>query len=392
MFKKIISVLLIGILVFSFAACGKKGEKKEKFSEELTVPEKKTAILVAPEAQYPEYYNAAKSIAEAYPDNIVVREYPDTRGVVTGTGIIDISAEIAADPEFGAIIYAGATLYTTEAIKKAKSVNDSIITLAIEPEQSMGTVAENSDLVFCADWEKYAKEIIDTAKKMGAEYFVLYSYDRHVANNPLYAQVKRYISVGCEENDIKYIFQTVKDPVSVGVNAAQYDLKSSLVALFDNRKLESNNAVLFSTDPAVQPTLVELAEKYGMMYISPSFPTAYNGLCEYFDAKKPESMLDTEAYKNALTEAIFKDSETKATYALYTYTMESTLVRGAVYTVFDMLSDPELVLPGLIDRATLRLKDTANVKKFTAEKYIGADNVIECYAPGFEILEYEDKK
>ena len=73
-FRKIASLILIFALVLSFAAC--KGSSKDV---EITLPEKKVAILVAPEAQYPEDYAAAAELAAKYPDNVIVKEYSDSR-------------------------------------------------------------------------------------------------------------------------------------------------------------------------------------------------------------------------------------------------------------------------------------------------------------------------
>lgn len=76
MFKKIIAVLLTAALILSFAACGKK--EKEP-TEPIEAPAKKVAVLVAPEAQYPEDYKAATELAAAYPETVTVGEYADSR-------------------------------------------------------------------------------------------------------------------------------------------------------------------------------------------------------------------------------------------------------------------------------------------------------------------------
>ena len=62
MFKKIIAAFLAAVLVLSLAACGKK--EKEP-TEPIEAPTKKVAVLVAPEAQYPEDYKAAAELADA---------------------------------------------------------------------------------------------------------------------------------------------------------------------------------------------------------------------------------------------------------------------------------------------------------------------------------------
>lgn len=76
MFKKIIAAFLAAVLVLSLAACGKK--EKEP-TEPIEAPTKKVAVLVAPEAQYPEDYKAAAELAAAYPEAVTVREYADSR-------------------------------------------------------------------------------------------------------------------------------------------------------------------------------------------------------------------------------------------------------------------------------------------------------------------------
>ena len=109
MFKKIIAAFLAAVLVLSLAACGKK--EKEP-TEPIEAPTKKVAVLVAPEAQYPEDYKAAAELAAAYPEAVTVREYADSRILKAGNPeIMQLSEELAKDSSIGAIIYARATQY-----------------------------------------------------------------------------------------------------------------------------------------------------------------------------------------------------------------------------------------------------------------------------------------
>ena len=78
--------------------------------------------------------------------------------------IITLSAEVAAQNDVGAIIYAGATQFTANAISAAKENNSNIITVAIEPERNFTSVEEKADLVITADWGKYADEIVANAR------------------------------------------------------------------------------------------------------------------------------------------------------------------------------------------------------------------------------------
>ena len=394
MLKRIFSALLAVILVFSLASCGKK-KKAEKFSKELKLPDKKVAILVAPEAQYPEDYRAAKALEAQYPDNVIVKEYADSRVLVAGDAeIITLSKELAADETVGAIVYARATQFTNSAIQRAKEINDSLYTVAVEPEQSLSDIYSSANLVLCADWMKYSKDIVDTAKDLGAEYFILFSYDRHVASNPLYSQLKKSIADECYNKRVEFVFENFQDPnFAGGVEKAKYAIRDRIVKLFDSKQIKGENIALFSTDSVVQSVLVEEAAKRSLIYVSPSFPTPYNGIGEYYDITLPEDMTDTETYFETVSAKINGDTEGSGKFALYTYTLASTLTRAAVYSAFDLLSG-EAKAETVVDSASVRLKDACANKKFNIEKYGPAEkgNVLMCYAPGYDIIKQEKEK
>ena len=171
--RRIIAATLAFVLVFSLAACKDNG----KTDADPVVPsEKKVAILVAPEAQYPEDYKAAAELAKEYPDKVIIKEYADSRVLKAGNPeIMTISEELAADSEIGAIIYARATQFTTNAISAAKAKNPDIVTVCVEPEESVDKISEAANLVLCADWAKAANDIVATAKQQGAKYLVVFS-------------------------------------------------------------------------------------------------------------------------------------------------------------------------------------------------------------------------
>ena len=394
MFKRIISVLLVVILVFALASCGKK-KKAEKFSEELKLPGKKVAVLVAPESQYPEDYRAAKALEAQYPDNVIIKEYSDSRVLVAGDAeIITLSKELAADETVGAIVYARATQFTYSAIQRAKEINDSLYTVAVEPEQSLSDIYSVANLVICADWIKYSKDIVDTAKDMGAEYFILFSYDRHVASNPLYSQLKKSIADECYNKRVEFVFENFSDPnFAGGIDKAKYAVRDRIVKLFDTKQIKGENIALFSTDSVIQSVLVEEAAKRSLIYVSPSFPTPYNGISEYYDITLPEDMTDTETYFDSVSAKINADKDGSGKFALYKYTLATTLTKAAVYSAFDLLSG-NAKAEVIADKATVRLKDAAANKKFNVEKYGPAENgnVLMCYAPGYEIIKESKEK
>ncbi len=385
--KKIISVLFIVMLVFALASCG-KSEKVTVSNEKVEIPDKKVAIMVAPEEQNPEFYYAAKKLSEKHPDKVIVKEYADSRVLVAGDPeIITLSAEVAAQNDVGAIIYAGATQFTANAISAAKERNKNIITVAIEPERNFTSVEEKANLVITADWGKYADEIVAAAKDRNAEYFLCFSFDAHMSSNPIYALLKSELTKKCKENGIKFIYDSSYDTNNTGgIEAARLYVREAVskhCSAESNGEISTDNVVLFSTDSSVQSTLVDIADKNGYIYISPSFPTAYSGINEIYNIAKPNDITDTGKFVASLKEAIKANADSKGRFSVYSFPLASTMLEGSLNIVFDMLTDKTTDVY-YSDRVPMRLIESAGSKKFTVEKYPQKYNVYMCYTEGFE--------
>lgn len=377
MLRKIAAVILAFTLLLSFAACN--GGK----DADITLPEKKVAIVVAPEAQYPEDYAAANELAAKYPDNIVVKEYSDSRILRAGDAeIIQRAKELAADKEIGAIVFARATQFTVNAINAAKQINPEIKTICVEPEESIEKISKLADLVYCADWKLAAEDIVNNAIKQGAEYFVVFSINRHISENPLLREANQYIKEACEAKGITYIYDGSIDPIySSGIAGAKQYIKESVARLFNNNKVENNNVALFSTDSSVQSTLIEVANQRGLIYVSPSFPGAYNGIGEVYEISKPESITDIKTYIKNTKAAVEADTEGKAKLSMYNFALASTLMQSAVYSAFDMLNGTFAA-----ESATAWATKSADNKNFSVAAYGELTNAYMCYCPGFEVI------
>lgn len=378
---KMISVILILVLVFSFAAC------KDNKTEKITESEKKVAILVAPEAQYPEDYKAAQELAAEHPEKVIVKEYSDSRILRAGDAeIIEISKELASDPEIGAIIYARATQFTTNAIRKAESVNPEIVTICIEPEESIETISSLANLVFCADWAKVAKDAVAEAKERGAEHFVVFSINRHITNNPMYTSLNTAFKNECEAQGINYIYDNSVDPIySSGIKGAQLYIRESVARLYNNEKINGSNVALFSTDSSVQSTLVEITESKGLIYVCPSFPTAYNGIGEKYGIEMPEKISDIKTYIENAKKIELPEWEITPRYSMYNFPLAATLLRSAVYCAFDILNGTTTA-ENFAEKVQERANTAADNKEFTIAPYGELTNAFMAYCPGFEVI------
>ena len=379
MIKKIAALMLVFTLLFSFAACKGKGEV------EITLPEKKVAILVAPEAQYPEDYAAAKELAAEYPEKILVKEYSDSRILRPGDAeIVQYSKELAADASIGAIVYARATQFTVNAINAAKQINPELKTICVEPEESIEKISKISDLVYCVDWALAAESIVNAAAEQGAEYFVVFSINRHISENPLLFGANKAIKEACEAKGITYIYDGAIDPIySSGITGAKRYIKESVARLFNNNKVQGSNVVLFSTDSSVQSTLIEVANERGLIYVSPSFPTAYNGIGEAYEIAKPESISDVKSYIESAKEVVAADTEGTAKISIYNFALATALLKGAVYSAFEILNGT-ITAENFAEKAVEWVTTAADNKEFAVTAYEGLDNVFKCFCPGFE--------
>lgn len=384
LFKKITAILLILVIVFSFAACKDSATGK---NEEIVESEKKIAILVAPEAQYPEDYKAAQELAAEYPEKVIVKEYSDSRILRAGDPeIMQFSKELASDPEIGAIIYARATQFTTNAIRSAEKENPDIVTICIEPEESIETISSLANLVFCADWAKVAKDAVAAAKEQGAEHFVVFSINRHITNNNMYSSANTAFKNECEAQGINYVYDNSVDPIySSGIKGAQLYIKESIARLYNNNKISGNNVALFSTDSSVQSTLVEVAMDRGLIYTCPSFPTAYNGMGEAFEIAMPEKIGDIKAYIENAKAVSFPETELPARISMYNFPLAATLLRSAVHCAFDILNGTTTA-ESFAEKVQARVNAAADNKEFTVAPYEALANTFMAYCPGFEII------
>ena len=386
--KRIIAAMLAFVLVFGLAACKDNTDKPSNDIGDVVASEKKVAIVVAPEAQYPEDYKTAAALAKEYPDKVVIKEYADSRILKAGNPeIMTISQELASDSEIGAIIYARATQFTTNAISAAKAINPNIVTVCVEPEESVEKIADAANLVFCVDWAKAAKDIVATAKNQGAKYFVVFSINRHINENPLLMNANGAIKAACDEAGITYVYENSIDPIySSGIKGARQYIKEAVARLYNNKKIDGTDVALFSTDSSVQPTLIEVANAKGLIYTCPSFPTAYSGLGEAYEIAMPENLADVDAYIESAKAAAGADTEGSARLASYKFTLAATLLKSALHCAFDILNGT-ITAENLATYAAGRAENAADNKNFSIVPYSEElANVFAAYCEGFEIV------
>ncbi|MCR5150198.1 MAG: DUF3798 domain-containing protein [Clostridiales bacterium] len=382
-----VAVFLCICFLFSLSSCNFGGKT-------VKIPKKKVALLVAPESEYPDDFRAAQKLAGEFPDTIVIKEYSDSRILKEGNAqIIEISKKIAQDSSFGAIVYARGTQFCLDAIAAAKLINEDLLFYCIEPEDDIDTVATFSTAVVAVDWEKACEDIVKSAKSAGARSFVMFSFNRHTADNPLYASISGFIKSACEENHIIYKFVESKDPIySSSLTECEVSVNEAVLSMISKKEIEGNrNVALFSTDVTVQKTLVEIAQTHNYIYVSPELPSAYSGIFSRYNLLDSTSDKAYSDVVKAVIDSVNGDSTSSGKLFVYDFDLIELFERTCIYSAFDVLCKPskgEKIYKNLVKRAD-ELFDKTEYSFKGDETY---SNLIYLYSPAFSLIEKPESK
>lgn len=402
MAKKITAILMVLTFVFMLASCNRFKAPPEAVteitavaapvvSEDVPETDKKIVILAPAGEQFNEGKMAAKLLQSQYPKNVVFKEFDNSNVLANNkNNIVTAAANAASDKSVGAIVFAKSTRLTSEAVTAALGVNPELKIICIEPEDSVDKIAAKCDLVLCVDWVSAATDIVSTAKKQGATQFLLMSFNRHLGNtsNPddtslLASTLKSAIIAECKKQEIEYIYLNCPDPISAGgVKAVRKEIRDSLARYKDDGKIKEESVALFSTDYFIQSELINIANENKYIYISPAFPTAYNGISDLYSVALPDSPYNTESFKAAVASA---SVSSQARLGFYNYPLETALLTGAIHTAFDLLAG-KTTAENLAARTELRLNDAAANKKFAVKPFGNGSNIFAAYCPAFETL------
>ena len=123
-----------------------------------------------------------------------------------------------------------------------------------------------------------------------------------------------------------------------------------------------------------------------MIYVCPSFPTAYNGLGEVYEAAMPEKTADVAAYIESIRTAAAADTEGKGKFSTYKFPLATALLKSALHCAFDILNGT-ITAENMAEKAASRATVAADNKDFTIGAYSETlKNVFAAYCPGFEII------
>ena len=222
--KRLLSLLLVGVMVFSMAGC-RGGEKEEKPADDKKGQvevggDYKIGIITGTASQGDEEITQATKMKEKYGDKIVTATYPDNFTAETET-MISNAVAMASDPEVKAIVWCQAVPGTAAAIDKVRETRPDMVFIAGTPGEDPGVIDPKADIVLQVDEPGCGVVIPPQAKKQGAKTLIHYSFPRHMSYALIVARHEN-MKKACAEQGIEFVDVTAPDPTGdSGITGAQ---------------------------------------------------------------------------------------------------------------------------------------------------------------------------
>ena len=300
--KKIVSVLLVGVMALMVMSCGgsqgkdvadngnepaaeeteasAQNEEADSSAKEAADEDKdkgddfRIGIVTGSYSQSEDDRRGAEAFQEKYGmGSVTLAIYPDNFTEELDTTIQTI-VNLAEDPKMKAIVVNQAVDGTTEAFRRIHEIRPDIICIAGEAYEDFSDIEKTADLVVNCDFVNRGYLIIRTAHELGCDTFVHISFPRHLS----YETVARRVDImkaACEEFDMKFVMEEAPDPTTdVGVPGAQAYILEHVPEWVE--KYGENSAYFCTNDAHTEPLIKKLLE-CGGYFIEADLPSPMMG-------------------------------------------------------------------------------------------------------------------
>ena len=273
--KRLVTLLLALVMVFSLVACG--GSSEEAAAESNV--DYKIGIVTGTVSQGEEEYQAAQNLKAKYGDMVVTATYPDNFSTETEQTIATVT-NMAADPDVKAIVFVQAVPGAAAAINKVKETRDDILFISGVVAEDPGVIAAASDICLLVDEISMGNTIIEQAAKQGAKTFVHISFERHLGYATIAAR-QALFKENCERLGIQYVEATAPDPTGdAGVTGAQAWVTENIKVYVDQY---GKDTAFFCTNCSMQVPLIQQVAELGAIYPQQCCPSPYHGYPSAFN-------------------------------------------------------------------------------------------------------------
>jgi hypothetical protein len=266
-----LAALLVLVMV---AGCGDGASNtSDQASADGKIPFK-LGIMTGTVSQGEDEYRGAERVIRKYgKDRIKHVTYPDNFMVEQETMIAQI-LNLAADPQVKAIIIAQGVPGSMAAIKRVRELRPEVIFILDNPHEDPHQIASYADLCLIPDDLMRGQTIVELAHSMGAEYFVHYSFPRHMSQE-LLARRKDIMEAKAKELGMGFSYVNAPDPTGdQGLPGAQ---KFILEDVPREIAQHGKDTAFFSTNCGMQEPLIRAVMDHGAIFAEQCCPSPTHG-------------------------------------------------------------------------------------------------------------------
>lgn len=292
--RLVVAATLVAMLVLPAGCSGDDGTKGE-----APEPAYKIGVVSPAFSASEDEYRGGQKVVEKYGDMIKHVVLPEDFTAEQETALSQIEA-LGADPDVKAIVIAAGYTGILPAIQKIKEQRPEvkIITAPIwdDPDQ----MAKYVDLALDTDAVKRGVNIVQKSKDMGAETFIHYSFQSHMAKE-LLAKRRDVMKAECEKLGMEFVFVMAPDPNTDGDAALQQFLKEDLPKKFAEY---GPDTAIFGSNCAMQDIIIAETMKAKGIMPEQCCPTPTQGYPAALGIEVPEGGLDVDAINAEIEEKV----------------------------------------------------------------------------------------
>lgn len=216
MLKKILVSLVVLTLVLGMIGCTPKPPTTPTTPTDPTpVAKWKIGIMTGTVAQNEEEFRMAENMIAKYgADKILHQTYP-TNFTQEQETIITNMMTMASDPDVKALVLVQAVAGSAAAIDKVREIRPDILIIMGTPGEDPDLVATKGDIILQTNTPAMGPLIIQQAHKMGAKYFLHYSFPRHMSM-AMIASRHALMKAEAEKLGITFVDVDAPDPMGEG--------------------------------------------------------------------------------------------------------------------------------------------------------------------------------
>ena len=260
----------------------------------------KIGVMTSSVSQGEELFRTAQRLLEEYPDNLIVKTFPDNFTTEQET-TISTALSIVSDPDVKVMIFCQGLIGTAAACQKIHEIRPDVVIICGSFNESTATLAEFCDVFYREDMPAMGRQIVEIADEAGCETIVHYSFPRHLANAPM-AQRLQIIKDESAKVGIEVVEISTPDPTSdAGTSGTQQFVLEDVP-----RQIETYgaNTMFFGTNTAqLEPMIKGCVD--GKAYYYPSVQSVFTGYTGALGLSIPEEhKFDKDYYVEQIKEKL----------------------------------------------------------------------------------------